>query len=330
MQNKLPRLSVIIPNYNHGKFLPRSLGAIAAQLRRGDELIILDDASTDDSREIISEFARRFEQISPVFAEKNSGVVANIARGLKLAKNEYIYFGAADDYVLPGFVEAVMAAASRYPHAGIIASDPGYQQFGVDTFEMAPLGLGEKDRYFDPQAVVAIGSGRETGIGITTVASIVQRKAFVEAGGFDPALEFCSDWFTLYVIAFREGFAYVPHPGAVMCLDPATYSGVGWSSKDRRRSVLLKLAREIMSERYRDVRDAFKQSGVLRMFQPTILWLALRDRDVRRLTGAGDIWFGVKYALRYWGLNKLIPAPFKVLRRQYEHLRFRRVFNIDS
>jgi glycosyltransferase involved in cell wall biosynthesis len=324
----LPSLSVIIPNYNHGKFLPSSLGAIAPQLRAGDELIVLDDASTDDSREIISEFARQFQQIKPVFAEKNSGIVDTIHRGIALAKNEYIYFGAADDYVLPGFVETLMAAAGRHPRAGIIAADPGYHHHGAETFVMAPLQLGGREYYFDPQAVVTVGKVLEAGIGLTTVASIVRREAFIEAGYFDPALEFCSDWFCLYVIAFRDGFAYVPHKGAVMRVDPTTYSSVGWSSRERRHKVLL--ARAIMSEPYRDVRSAFAESGVLKQFQPDILWLALRNRDVRNLTLIGDIWFGLKSGLRRFGVNRLVPKPLKVLRRRWEAFRFKRTFNVDA
>jgi glycosyltransferase involved in cell wall biosynthesis len=325
----LPRLSVVLPNYNHGHFLRQSLDAIISQLRPSDELIVLDDASTDDSREIISEFSRRFDQIRPVFTEENRGVVANINRGVAMAKNDYVYLGAADDYMLPGFVDITMAAAQRYPQAGIIACDPGYQRSGADTYEMFPLQLGEVEHYFSPEVVVAVRQALEAGIGMTTHASIVRREALLEAGCFQPSLEFCCDWFVLYVIVFRAGFVYAPHKGAIMRVDPTTYSGAGWSSKERRRRVLLNLAHMIMSEPYRDVRAAFAESGVLRHFHPDMLQLALRSSDVRRLTRSGDVWYGVKYALRQFGLNRLVPEPLKIMRRRRERSRARRALNVD-
>jgi glycosyltransferase involved in cell wall biosynthesis len=324
---RTPSLSVVVPNYNHARYLPQSLGAIASQLRPTDELIVVDDASTDDSRQVIQELAARFAQIRPVFLEKNIGAAATINYGLKLMTNEYVYFGGADDYVLPGFVDAMMAAAASYPQAGLITSDPGYLRAGAEAIEINRMPFGQQACYFDPQATITVEQELRSNLPIASHASVLRRQSLIDAGGFIPELDWCSDWFANFVIIFREGFSYVPKNIAVMRTNAFTLSAVGMSSRVRRRPVMLALAR-LLNDRFVDVRSAFVASGVLTQFDQDMLRLALQSREALALVRPRDIWFSAKRALLRVGFGHLIPASVKAGRRRRAYARVGRMTSL--
>jgi glycosyltransferase involved in cell wall biosynthesis len=116
---KLPTLSIIIPNFNHGHCLPRAVNAILQQSAQPLEVIIIDDGSTDRSVEIIQELARQHPVIKFHRNEKNEGVCITVNRGINLAQGEYLFFSAAADAILPGFLEKSLQVLGRHPEAGL-------------------------------------------------------------------------------------------------------------------------------------------------------------------------------------------------------------------
>ena len=74
MMNENSLLSVIIPNYNKQKYLQECIESVIRQSYKQIEIIIVDDCSTDNSREIILELAQKYASIRPIFQEKNGGV----------------------------------------------------------------------------------------------------------------------------------------------------------------------------------------------------------------------------------------------------------------
>ena len=96
------KVSVVVPNYNYSKFLIRRLYSILSQTEKIYELIILDDKSTDDSRELIDKVynsLRQYVNIKKVYNEENSGTpFKQWAKGMSLASGDYIWIAEADDY----------------------------------------------------------------------------------------------------------------------------------------------------------------------------------------------------------------------------------------
>jgi len=115
-------LSVIMPNYNHGKYIGEALNAILSQSYRPVEVIVIDDASTDNSVEIIQQFARKNSLVRFERNEKNMGVVKTSLKLLNMARGDYIYDAAADDKVLPGLFEKSMNLLERHPNAGLCSA----------------------------------------------------------------------------------------------------------------------------------------------------------------------------------------------------------------
>lgn len=94
------KVSVIIPVYNTEKYLRECVDSILNQTLKEVEIIIVDDGSTDGSRDIINEFAQKYSCIKTIHCENNKqGAARN--KGMELAVGEYIYFLDSDDYLAP-------------------------------------------------------------------------------------------------------------------------------------------------------------------------------------------------------------------------------------
>ncbi len=101
-------VSVIVPNYNHAKFLKERLESIFNQSYQDFELIILDDYSTDNSRDIIENY-RHLKNVSIYYNSKNSGSpFKQWKKGIKLAKGKYIWIAESDDLAEPIFLETMI------------------------------------------------------------------------------------------------------------------------------------------------------------------------------------------------------------------------------
>src|SRR5262249_50761135 len=106
-----PRVTCIIPNYNHARFLPQRIDSVLAQTYENLEILILDDCSTDDSRAVIEDYARAHpSRIRYDFNTKNSGGVFHQWRkGITAAGGELIWICESDDFCEPGFLERCIA-----------------------------------------------------------------------------------------------------------------------------------------------------------------------------------------------------------------------------
>lgn len=107
-----PKVSVIVPVYNTGLWLPRCLDSLLLQTLRQIEIICIDDASTDASRDILRAASQRDRRIRLLRNTVNQGVGAARNRALREARGEYVGFIDSDDFVLLDFYEHLYAAAS--------------------------------------------------------------------------------------------------------------------------------------------------------------------------------------------------------------------------
>jgi len=105
-----PRISVIVPNYNHEKFLRKRLESIYSQTYKNFEVILLDDNSTDKSSEILDEYAQRYSNNTRLIVNSvNSGGVFNQwKKGIELATGELVWIAESDDFCLPDLLEKLV------------------------------------------------------------------------------------------------------------------------------------------------------------------------------------------------------------------------------
>lgn len=105
-----PLLSIVMPVYNVAPYLSRCLDSLAAQTHRIDELIVVDDGSTDDCPRILAEYAKRLPQMR-VIRQENGGLSAARNTGLAQATGQYLAFVDSDDFVAPTMYERLLTLA---------------------------------------------------------------------------------------------------------------------------------------------------------------------------------------------------------------------------
>lgn len=117
-------VSVIIPNYNHEKYLERRIETVLGQTYQNIEVIILDDASTDSSKEIIEKYRSHPLITHIVYNSQNSGSpFKQWKKGIELAKGEWIWIAESDDYADLSFLEKAVETIKANPSTGIFYCD---------------------------------------------------------------------------------------------------------------------------------------------------------------------------------------------------------------
>ena len=121
---KHPQVSIIIPNYNHAKYLPQRLESVYDQTYQDFEVILLDDCSNDDSVTILNTYAKHPKTSHVFFNDKNSGSpFKQWAKGLALAKGEFIWIAESDDVADLSFLENLLSLFNKDENIGIVYSN---------------------------------------------------------------------------------------------------------------------------------------------------------------------------------------------------------------
>lgn len=205
----MPLVSVIVPNYNHSNFLRKRLDSILNQTFRNFELIILDDASTDNSREIILEYAKRNPAIITCYNEKNSGgPFKQWNKGVDLSSGEYLWIAESDDYSDPDFLKKTVAEMIKSVKTGLVFCDTWIRD------EEKRIKYLRSDKIKSPginQKYLTLHSFVRNPI--PNVSCVLFRKsAFLDAGKADESMKYCGDWY-IYLKIFKTcDIVYIPEP----------------------------------------------------------------------------------------------------------------------
>ncbi|MBZ0139579.1 MAG: glycosyltransferase family 2 protein [Pseudorhodoplanes sp.] len=137
-------IPVVLPNFNHAIELETSLGATTRQTHAFDEIIVIDDASTDHSLEIIRRFARTNPQLRVLQNEKRMGVAISVNRGIEAASRRYLVLASADEKVKPNMCETLHGALQEFPdlHLAISCYREWDERTGIVTNYGRQPGLG--------------------------------------------------------------------------------------------------------------------------------------------------------------------------------------------
>ena len=109
----MKKVSIIVPVYNTAEFLPSVFGSLFSQTYEDLEIIVIDDGSTDNSAEILREYAEKDSRIK-LFEKENGGVSAARNFGIEKACGDYLMFLDSDDTYTPDAVEKLVLAAEEY------------------------------------------------------------------------------------------------------------------------------------------------------------------------------------------------------------------------
>ncbi|MCC7377363.1 MAG: glycosyltransferase [Verrucomicrobiales bacterium] len=240
----MPRVTVIVPNYNHARFLPQRLDSVFQQSFQDFEALLLDDASTDDSREILNRYAKQDARARTLFNERNSGTVfRQWNRGLREARGEFVWIAESDDFADPKFLETLVGGLERNPGAGVAVCESQWvdeHSRPILRTETPIVTAGAK-----PEGVVIPGRRFVTfslllGCSIQNASAAVFRRAIAEGFGFaDETFRLAGDWmFWVRMLERSDCFAtaeplnrWRQHGATVR----ATVRGAGYGSRDALR-----------------------------------------------------------------------------------------------
>ncbi|MFQ5850235.1 MAG: glycosyltransferase family 2 protein [Candidatus Binatia bacterium] len=115
----MPKISVIIPTYNHAKYLPEALDSILNQTYKAFEIIVVDDGSTDNTKEIVARYRDKIR-----YAYQQNGKQAKARNtGITISSGEYIAFLDADDVWMPEMLELQVRLLDQNPGIGLVFAD---------------------------------------------------------------------------------------------------------------------------------------------------------------------------------------------------------------
>jgi glycosyltransferase involved in cell wall biosynthesis len=223
MRQTPPSLTVLIPNYNHGHLIGEQLASVFSQSVEPTKIIIVDDASTDDSVSIIQRLISSQRNVEFLRREKNSGVVSVMNESLRLVATDYVTFLAADDMTLPGFFEKSLTLLARHPEAALCSGISYVQRYsGIQIwpdwtrYPCSAPGFVSRDRVREMFLRI------ESWIAGNTV--IFRSEPLLALGEFDPKLRSFCDAFLYRVLALRHGVCFIPEPVGIQRPNDSGYS----------------------------------------------------------------------------------------------------------
>ncbi len=220
----MSRISVIIPTYNRAHLLPRALASVFAQSLPCDEVIVVDDGSTDATPALLHSYQAPLPL--HIVTQKNRGAAAARNAGLHCAKGDMIAFLDADDWWLPEKLAVQSAVMLREKQYLISHTREIWYRHGRR--------VNQKKKHDPPGGDILFRSLQMCVVGMSTV--IARRELFDRYGCFDEGLPCCEDYDLWLRLAWKEPFLLVPQ--ALTCKDggrPDQLSAIHRMGMDRYR-----------------------------------------------------------------------------------------------
>lgn len=205
MQEKreLPLVSILIPNYNHSKYLDQCIQSAINQTYSNKEIIVLDNCSDDNSVQVASKYRK-----DGVIVCKNPFNTMNANYTLlatQFCNGKYFILLCADDYIMPDFIESATAIMEKYPNVGYVHGERDFVTSEGKIIELEP---------FYKCSFVAPGKKAMPIYMVTTVAhpaqGVIRKAAFDQIGGYDMEISHMnadrSMWFYL---SYEYDAAYI-------------------------------------------------------------------------------------------------------------------------
>jgi glycosyltransferase involved in cell wall biosynthesis len=193
-------ITAIIPTYNRVVHLERAIASVVAQSQPCNELIVVDDGSSDGTSSLVERLAAGATIPIRLFRQENRGAAAARNSGIRMAKGRLLAFLDSDDWWLPHKLALQTAALQAHPHVLISHTREIWFRHGQR--------VNQKKKHDPPAGDIFAASLRMCVVGMSTV--MVRRELFDRYGMFAESLPCCEDYDLWLRVGCRESFLLVP------------------------------------------------------------------------------------------------------------------------
>lgn len=272
------RVTVLIPNYNQAALIPRVVGAFMKQSRLPDEILIIDDGSTDDSVSVLEQLSRQFPCVRYLKNEHNLGVVHSVNRGIEHAQGDYLCMYGCDDIPLQGLILEASSMLDAHPEAALCIGNPTFWPEGTTHAYEWNCNWAAGSAYLKPSEVAYRLRAPQF---IHPGSGLIRKTHLQSIGGYNPELEAFTDWFAWVTLMFRHGCCYIPKPFQLCSIRDDSYLATVISDRTRKTLATRKILKALLTPEYRDVYPHFVLSNVISLLGETAVEVMLDDPDLQ-------------------------------------------------
>lgn len=304
-------VSAVLTNYNHGRYLRGAIDTILRQTVPFDEIIVIDDASTDDSVEIITSLIGHLPQARLILNPVNRGVIYGLNLGLGEATGDFIFYLSADDTYDTRILEWSRALLERYPDLAMISGNIIIHQETTGRERQFILPFAQAYACHPKEALIV--AARRRCVTFLGGGNLIRRDVTREAGGYIAELKWHADWFLYLIVAFRHGFGLVPETFARIRMAGDQYSHACFVWKTQRPVIeaFIRILRRDYPQEY----PIFRRCALLPTYDMQALVLLLKDKELRQYLTPLLGWRLISYKLlRVFG--RCIPPELRDMIRR--------------
>jgi glycosyltransferase involved in cell wall biosynthesis len=291
----MSKVTLVTPNYNHARYLPEYFEAILSLSRTPDEIIIVDDGSTDNSTEIIKSYENKVPNLVLLRNKKNRGLHFTINYGIDNAKYDLVALSAADDFLLPDFFDKCISTFEKDPDLVLVFTNSLiFEDRKPYSFRKISYYPAQGPSIFTPDELVRICKNYPA-FTITSNSCMYRKEVLLKCGKHDGELFNLSDFYLVVQICFSYKIAHIPDHLAAFRFVDNSYG--------------------------RSFRFNFKKRWSLLSSMMTKIWSWEDDRARKRLIESGYLgWIGYFLILYlvfhpiYW--RYLFPAIYQIVKNK--------------
>jgi glycosyltransferase involved in cell wall biosynthesis len=201
MTDHEPLVSICIPTYNRAAMVGKAIASALSQSYRNIEVIVVDNASTDDTAAKVAEFTD--PRLSFVRNPSNLGLFGNFNRCLEVARGEIIHILHSDDFIDPEFTKTCIRFFQEHPSVGLTFTSARY----ISGSREETVCYKDRDEVIPaPEGFVRILAGRQF---IVCPSVMIRRGVYDQVGSYSPEYPYSSDYYQWLTITRRYDIGYV-------------------------------------------------------------------------------------------------------------------------
>jgi glycosyltransferase involved in cell wall biosynthesis len=223
-------LTILICNYNHGKYIEKLLKSVEQQSVQPNKIIIIDDGSSDNSQKFLQKYSNS-EKYKIIFNKKNEGVIFRMNQGLDLITTEYFMVYGADDIMLnKNSIKISLDALNRYPESGLSTGliCTLNDDYTIKRIVNSPI-PSNVTTYFT--AINFLKTFQKCGTFINGHLTIVRTKFFKNIIQQYPNIGQFTDICAFYSIAVNHGLIFIPEVLGYYRLQEDGYASKSFQNK---------------------------------------------------------------------------------------------------